>query len=226
MKTKLIISASNKVGIVMLSKYVLCGLLLATLCFSQSIESGFDPKVREEAFAKNLSIEILGGKCFTFDHTIHFGSRTQLPFSMWRFGCRIAYQFVPNIAFSLTGGYSYAKNLTGIYSHLYLPPAFSLTNAAFLVSYKNEILGNIIYLFGSGIDVSYCRLLYNGEILSTTYLNPIISGHLRLNILSPLYLIVQGESKFHHLLKTGSEEIQQREILPYIGIGIGYTFNF
>ena len=201
-------------------------MIIAGLCFGQSIESGSDPKVREEAFAKNLSIEILGGKCFTFDHTIHFGSRTQLPFSMWRFGCRIAYQFVPNIAFSLTGGYSYAKNLTGIYLHLYSPPAFSLTNAAFLVSYKNEILGNIIYLFGSGIDVSYCRLFHSGETLNTTYLSPIVSGHLRLNILSPLYLTVQGESKFHHLLKTGSEEIQQREILPYIGIGIGYTFNF
>ncbi len=201
-------------------------MIITGLCFGQSIESGSDPKVREEAFAKNLSLEILGGKYFTFDHTIHFGSRTQLPFSMWQFGGRIAYQFVPNIAFSLTGGYSYAKNLTGIYLHLYLPPAFSLTNAAFLVSYKNEILGNIIYLLGAGIDISYCRLFHSGETLNTTYLSPIVSGHLRLNILSPLYLIVQGESKFHHLLKTGSEEIQQREILPYIGIGIGYTFNF
>lgn len=201
-------------------------MIIAGLCFGQSIESGFDPKVREEAFAKNLSLEILGGKYFTFDHTIHFGSRTQLPFSMWRFGGRIAYQFVPYIVFSLTGGYSYAKDLTGLYLHLYLPPEFSLTNVSFLLSYKNKILGNIIYLLGAGIDISYCRLFHSGETLNTTYLSPIVSGHLRLNILSPLYLIVQGESKFHHLLKTGSEEIQQREILPYIGIGIGYTFNF
>ena len=55
-------------------------LIIAGLCFGQSIKSGSDPKVREEAFAKNLSLEILGGKYFTFDHTIHFGSRTQLPF--------------------------------------------------------------------------------------------------------------------------------------------------
>jgi hypothetical protein len=211
-------------------------MIIAGLCFGQSIESGSDPKVREEAFNKNLSLEIFGGKYFTFDHEMEF-SATTLPFYMWKGGGAIIYQPIPNISFSLislTGSYSYTKDVYCIHNELFLPPElkFSVNNVSFVVSFKNSSSKNVGYFIGSGIDISFIKLFYNSNspisndtTLNTTYLRPLVRGGLWLNIISPLYIKIQIESEFYHFAKIGSKHINLGRISPSICIGLGYTFN-
>lgn len=232
MKTKLIISASNKVGIVMLSKYVLCGLLFATLCFSQSKRPGVEERTHTDSFDKSISLEVFVGTHLTSEHEM---SGVMLPDYMLLGGLRIRYQPSRCIVFSCAGSYSHASNLDFIWGSPVAPPVKNLTYTYvdFQVAYTNKIAGNLNFLLGTGLDISHLRLLLddttasnNDATVSSTYLRPLVSGGLRFHISHSLYSQIQAKCCFYHLLKTGDEHIHLADISPSVSLGIGYTFGF
>jgi len=194
------------------------------LSFAQNNIVKSNSEILHNVVDRNLSIEIFCGKFLTLDHIIHSGSRTQLPFSMWRVGGKVSYQFIPHIVVGTASSYSMAKNLAGMHSELYPPPELSLTNISFWVSYKNEIVRDIEYLIESGINITFVKLLHDDNSMNALYLSPLVIGCLQLEVISPLYLKLQVENSFHCFMKTGSRDIELRTILPSVCISLGYRF--
>lgn len=178
-------------------------------------------------FTRTLSICFTGGTYFTFSNPTGF--RGFLPDLMWRGGGRIDYQSTPHFCWSLTGGYSYTKNIDFVFEY---PPLhdvkFEIINASCLAIYT---IADNHYQIGGGLDILFIKYLYDStvdsedRVCSTTFLTPLVSIGIQYHISHSLYVKLHADSKFYHLAKFGAEELYLRDILVSISIDIGYSFS-
>ncbi|MGB9722245.1 MAG: hypothetical protein ACPL28_12295, partial [bacterium] len=215
---------------VKMSKKIFFALIIAGLCFGQYEKENVGSVILKNDFIKNLSLELIGSMHFTFEHDLRFGGAKLPPF-IWAGNCGIGYQFSPHKVLYCAGSYSYTKNLKYPILNFGLSEMeFSMSSFSCLLSLKATN-----YTIGCGIDISYIdvsrtdwsldsTIVYTGTA-NTTLVRPIVNASVQSNIIYPLYLKIQMESRILHFIKIGSKEIHVSKVQPSIGIGLGYIFN-